>query len=1600
MQKDGPYEMAVSEAEKEILDSLPLPQDMNLSKEEENYIFSRQHTPPGMGGLQNVFGDASFPDDSGLLYNQDFFDVGNSNLPNTSYFPETRATMRSMPAQSYTGSAPLQDYMPGQWAGSQGLGLSQMQYAQTNLQPSPSAQFGQIPSRIAPASGAQYTMHSKGPSSNYAFLPPQAQAQQHQNQQQRMRGAQYHTGQQTTRPMGLQHVPNQPSMVPRAGNAPAQNRQGYGFTESQLRMLKKQILIFKKLKRGERLVSGHSGGQPVQQDIPALNQPQDIAAYEEQHNAAPAPMSAAERQIASAQAAAQAQLAKAIAAGKSVTTKPEKPVKKVSEPKPFAKKIAPKPSIPVKAEVASPMHAQTPTAPQANFHSKQANVASAPKPVQTSNTSSASDHIVYLDASALKCVQLESPVNLKGTTAELKKAIKARPQPTLRWLGPLYNQTTKKHALATMHNHNSPLTPLQVNADISTMLQQERLHLVSRMCNRRISHLEKRLAKDRKLSWSGKAELRGQLRSLHLLSLQRKLRSAIEKEQVSIMSMGDGPYKKFLRASQKHKYEMLKQAEKAKAAKKRSFLDEVNKHRRSLLDLQYQAREQRSGRNRGILKQHDKLSRESMRKKVDDRNKRLEALKANDIDAYRQLLEQGAPGPTGEMRYKELQNFLSQTEEYLNKLAGKVSAVKLEQSRIEVAAKAEADALEEGMNEEDARRAGLRAAEKLVEDQVQQFNATASSNSNAQSRYYNLAHSVQEEVLRMPKLLKPPSNGKLRDYQFVGLQWMISLYNNKINGILADEMGLGKTVQVMALIAYLMEHKGNNGPHLIIVPNAVIVNWKAELIRWLPSVRCIYYVGSKDERARIFTESIQSVKFNVLVTSYEFVMRDAGRLSKIPWRYMIIDEAQRMKDRESKLSRTLDKFKVQRRLLLTGTPLQNDLGELWSLLNLLLPEVFDSRRSFDEWFGKSLSEKDEKKEKKNKEVDGEDGSGEDEDWLEMEKKIIIIHRLHQILEPFMLRRQVGDVERKLPAKIDVTLKSPLTVLQSAIYNWVQKTSALRINPAVPFKGRHHNRAYVSITNKAMELRKTCNHPHLVYPPHELNITESIIRKCGKMMMLDRILVKMKRTGHRVLLFSTMTRLLDVIEQYLRWRYVDGRLLAYQRIDGSTSLEKREEAIGEFNSPDSDTFIFLLSMRAAGRGLNLQSADTVIIYDPDPNPKNEEQAIARAHRIGQMKEVRVIHFESVVDDFTTSEHLDEEEQERGVQERHHALDESSKQIIRKKLTEADTRKYKDSVESIVRNVIQRQKNEMADEVINAGRFDGRTTQEERRQTLETMLQDEERNQTAKNEVPSIHEINRLLARSEEELRSFERIDLELDWCIPMKRSEVPRWMKFTQAMVDAAASSNAKSKPGLAGFIEDAHNRVQAMQAEGQTQSLDPVGRGARGFMRAKVEAEVAAVEQSRRDKLAAEKEARRKERENKRKEREEKRLEKEARRSAWNSLPSTTAWSADFERERTVSREDTVPMSEDSDGTDDLNVLEEEEDEYDEQTQANRVEDFDLNLAYSELADDDGTTAPVSEAGGGTSEETGVKRKRDDFRRSYSSFAEQNASPSGPPRVT
>uniref|UniRef100_A0A0D9VBA1 ATP-dependent helicase BRM n=1 Tax=Leersia perrieri TaxID=77586 RepID=A0A0D9VBA1_9ORYZ len=925
---------------------------------------------------------------------------------------------------------------------------------------------------------------------------------------------------------------------------------------------------------------------------------------------------------------------------------------------------------------------------------------------------------------------------------QAKRAASSSSAPTPRevsrkYHGPLFDfpSFTRKHDSMVSANYNSNLA---LGYDVKDLLVQEGMIVLGKKREDNLKKISGLLAinlERKRIQPDLVLRLQIEEKKLKLLEFQARLRDEVEQEQQEIMAMPDRIYRKFVRQCERQRLELTRQVQQMQKASREKQLKSIFQWRKKLLEAHWAIRDARITRNRGVAKYHERMLREFSKRKDDDRNKRMEALKNNDVERYRQiLLEQqtSVPGDAAQ-RYNVLSSFLTQTEEYLYKLGGKITAAKNHQQVEEAANAAAAAARAQGLSEEEVKAAAQCAGQEvMIRNTFSEMNAPRENTSV--NKYYTLAHAVNERVTRQPSLLRA---GTLRDYQLVGLQWMLSLYNNKLNGILADEMGLGKTVQVMSLIAYLMEFKGNYGPHLIIVPNAVLVNWKEVL----------------------------AVKFNILVTTYEFVMYDRSKLSRIDWKYIIIDEAQRMKDRESVLARDLDRYRCQRRLLLTGTPLQNDLKELWSLLNLLLPEVFDNRKAFQDWFSKPFQR------------DGPTHSEEEDDWLETEKKVIIIHRLHQILEPFMLRRRVEDVEGSLPRKESIVLRCRMSGIQGAIYDWIKSTGTIRVDPEDEKARAQRNsmyqiKTYKNLNNKCMELRKVCNHPLLSYPFMNYYGKDFIIRSCGKLWNLDRILIKLHRSGHRVLLFSTMTKLLDILEDYLQWRQ-----LVYRRIDGTTSLEDRESAIVDFNRPGSDCFIFLLSIRAAGRGLNLQSADTVVIYDPDPNPQNEEQAVARAHRIGQTRDVKVIYMEAVVDNISSYQKEDE-------------LRNGGSGDLEDDLAGKD--RYMGSIESLIRNNIQQYKIDMADEVINAGRFDQRTTHEERRMTLETLLHDDERYQETVHDVPSLQQVNRMIARTDEEVELFDQMDEEFDWTGDMmKHNQAPKWLRVSSTELGAVVASLSK-----------------------------------------------------------------------------------------------------------------------------------------------------------------------------------------------------------------
>ena len=290
----------------------------------------------------------------------------------------------------------------------------------------------------------------------------------------------------------------------------------------------------------------------------------------------------------------------------------------------------------------------------------------------------------------------------------------------------------------------------------------------------------------------------------------------------------------------------------------------------------------------------------------------------------------------------------------------------------------------------------------------------------------------------------PFVEGEMRDYQVAGLNWLVSLHENGISGILADEMGLGKTLQTISFFGYLRYVCNIHGPHLVAVPKSTLDNWKREFERWTPEVRVLVLQGSKEERHRLINEELLEENFDVCITSYEMVLREKSHLKKFAWEYIIIDEAHRIKNEESSLAQIIRVFNSRNRLLITGTPLQNNLHELWALLNFLLPDVFGDSEAFDQWFSTQESDQD-----------------------------TVVQQLHRVLRPFLLRRVKSDVEKSLLPKKEMNLYVPMSEMQ---VKWYQKILEKDIDAVNGAAGKRESKT--RLLNIVMQLRKCCNHPYL------------------------------------------------------------------------------------------------------------------------------------------------------------------------------------------------------------------------------------------------------------------------------------------------------------------------------------------------------------------------------------------------------------------------------------------------------------------------------------------------------------------------------------------
>lgn len=463
------------------------------------------------------------------------------------------------------------------------------------------------------------------------------------------------------------------------------------------------------------------------------------------------------------------------------------------------------------------------------------------------------------------------------------------------------------------------------------------------------------------------------------------------------------------------------------------------------------------------------------------------------------------------------------------------------------------------------------------------------------------------------KFSEPPayltSCGQLRDYQLEGVNWLLYSWCQGTNVMLADEMGLGKTIQSISFISALVHEYGFTGPVLVVVPLSTIAAWQTEFARWAPLLNTLLYIQDARSRGiqrhyewyseRGQAESGQSGKttplFHVLLTTYELVLKDREYLGQVDWRMLVVDEGHRLKNAGSQLHEVLDSISPISRLLVTGTPLQNSMVELWSLLHFLMPAKFPDYREFLQKYGPP---------------GGEDGQ---QDGVQGEEAGKRLDKLHKILKPHLLRRMKRDVERSLPAKTERILRVELSKEQKHLSKLVITRNYKELACQTKNIG--------SLNNILIELKKVCNHPHLLgvatADSASVGSLEKIISSSAKMALLDELMLRLRRDGHRVLIFSQMVRMLDILEEYLRIR-----CWKFQRLDGSTSSEARKKSILAFNAAGSEDFCFLLSTRAGGLGINLETADTVIIYDSDWNPQNDLQAMARAHRIGQTRSVNI------------------------------------------------------------------------------------------------------------------------------------------------------------------------------------------------------------------------------------------------------------------------------------------------------------------------------------------------------------------------------------------
>ncbi|KAJ3140350.1 hypothetical protein HK101_003554 [Irineochytrium annulatum] len=445
-----------------------------------------------------------------------------------------------------------------------------------------------------------------------------------------------------------------------------------------------------------------------------------------------------------------------------------------------------------------------------------------------------------------------------------------------------------------------------------------------------------------------------------------------------------------------------------------------------------------------------------------------------------------------------------------------------------------------------------------------------------------------KELEEQPEFVKI---GTLKGYQMEGLNWLLYKWTKRVPCILADEMGLGKTVQIVSFINCLYKMYAVF-PFLIVAPIITLGHWISEFAKWAPDLIVVHYGGNKVDRDHIRDHMLfgdgdggakkgAHVRFHVMLAGYDTMMSEAALFRGVPFRALICDEGHRLKNEEAKTFRSfVSNVDADHKIIMTGTPLQNNLRELFNLLNFLDPKNWADPKELELQYENISDEK--------------------------------IIKIHEDLKPYFLRRTKAQAEILVPCS--------LTKLQKEMYRAILSKN-FKVLKTIGGKESNEGRT-TPLHNILMQLRKVCDHPYLHADVGPVNLSAEqthafLTNACGKLILLQPLLARLKEKGHRVLIFSQFKIALNIIEDFLV-----GEKHKFIRIDGDTKMSERQGLLNAYNAPGSDHFIFLLTTRTGGVGINLTTADTIIMYDADWNPHQDIQAMARVHRIGQTKPVLI------------------------------------------------------------------------------------------------------------------------------------------------------------------------------------------------------------------------------------------------------------------------------------------------------------------------------------------------------------------------------------------